>query len=399
MSRRRFGKAVGARSAQKLIREIGGAPAFDLIADWERIIGPLHGSEIVQLKDGRVLQISYGSANLYPSSDEYRQLLTVIEEDGKRRIEHPLGARFRNGTGFVDAVPSLVQELSQKLRIPPEVLDGSVDGLERLDRAAQRIGGQECLDDPTILAPLVAYVGEVIRNVTGGDWAIEEHQDRDWEPVVVGPDGRRYSTFVVFKALLEGGSMYAVVSYDAGGTTGAPPPRKAGLFASRQQPVARATGALGAIPDEAYHVTKRYGDGRPWSVSFNRDVETEGFPFSAGTEAWFKRSGEIIGGVLSTPCAFGPFQFPVGTFVRFYYGHRDGRVSDVKLGADQDVQGLPCKGGTYVFFKFHKRQPYISGATLAADHEIDGVMHPAGTWFTRDRKGRLIESQSPEWGR
>src|SRR4029077_11618602 len=135
-----------------------------------RIIGPLHGSEIVHLKDGRVLQVLYGSANLYPSPDEYRQLLTLIEERGKRPLEHPLGTRFRNGTGFVDAVPSLVQELLQKLKIPPEVLDGSIDGLGPLDRAVQRIGGQECLDDPTILAPLVAYIGEVIRNVTGGDW-------------------------------------------------------------------------------------------------------------------------------------------------------------------------------------------------------------------------------------
>ena len=146
-------------------------------------------------------------------------------------------------------------------------------------------------------------------------------------------------------------------------------------------------------------MTKRYGDGRPWGVSFDRDVETEGFPFSAGTEAWFKRSGEIIIGVLSTPRSFGPFQFPAGTLVRFYTGHRDGRVSDVKLGADQEVQGLPCKGGTNVFFRFHKRQPYVSGATLAADHEIDGVVHPAGTWFERDRKGHLTGSRPPGWGR
>lgn len=39
---------------------------------------------------------------------------------------------------------------------------------------ARRIGGQACLDDPNILAPLVAYVGEVIRNVIGGD----PHRDR-----------------------------------------------------------------------------------------------------------------------------------------------------------------------------------------------------------------------------
>src|SRR3954451_3592059 len=107
---------------------------------------------------------------------------------------HWLGTRFQNGGDFVDAVPSLIEELPQRLGVRPAVLDGSVDGLERLDRAAQRKGGQTCLDDPDLLASLVAYVGEVIRNVTGGDWAIETNAGQDWQPVIVGPDLRRYPT-------------------------------------------------------------------------------------------------------------------------------------------------------------------------------------------------------------
>ena len=67
MSRRRFGKAIGARSARKLIREIGGAPDPDLIAERERVLDqPLGNDEIVRLNDGRVLWISYGSADVYP---------------------------------------------------------------------------------------------------------------------------------------------------------------------------------------------------------------------------------------------------------------------------------------------------------------------------------------------
>src|SRR6185436_13831958 len=95
--------------------------------------------------------------------------------------EHPLGSRFPNGAGFIDAVPSLIEELPARFRLRSEAFEGSVDGLARLDRAAQRIGGQVCLDDPNILAPLVAYVGEVMRNVIGGDWAIATDLGRDWQ--------------------------------------------------------------------------------------------------------------------------------------------------------------------------------------------------------------------------
>jgi hypothetical protein len=44
--------------------------------------------------------------------------------------------------------------------------------MDHIDRAAARFGGPECLDDPTILAPIVAYVGEVMRDATSGHWEL-----------------------------------------------------------------------------------------------------------------------------------------------------------------------------------------------------------------------------------
>jgi hypothetical protein len=67
---------------------------------------------------------------------------------------------------------------------------------------------------PPILAPLIAYVGEVMRNATGGTWAIRTTPGQDWEPVIVSADGRRYSTFVIFKELLERGSVRAAIHYE-----------------------------------------------------------------------------------------------------------------------------------------------------------------------------------------
>src|SRR5690242_6046960 len=157
MARRRIGKAIGARTARKLIRELGGAPAPDLLADLERLVPGFTAlsSEVVRLNDGQVVHLFLESANLFPSADAFRQLMEDVHRRASQPAGHPLGTAFPNGAGFIAAVPALVAELPGKLGIPADALDGSVDGLEKLDRAARRLGGQECLDNPTILAPLV----------------------------------------------------------------------------------------------------------------------------------------------------------------------------------------------------------------------------------------------------
>jgi hypothetical protein len=219
-SQRKFGKAIGVRSARKLIREIGGATDHALAVEWERALGhPLSrpDEEIVRLHDGRVLWISYGSANIYASADAYFQLLALVKQVSRRKPGHSLGTSFPRGQGFIEAVPRLVQELPIKLGLSAQTLNGSVDSLERIDKAVRRFGGQACLDDPEILAPIVAYVGEVMRGVIGGRWEIHRvdlpdvEESCQWQAVIVGANGREYPTFVIFKELLERGSIHAVV--------------------------------------------------------------------------------------------------------------------------------------------------------------------------------------------
>jgi hypothetical protein len=47
-----------------------------------------------------------------------------------------------------------------------------MESLEHIDKGARRLGGQECLDDPAISAPITAYAGEIMRRATGGRWTI-----------------------------------------------------------------------------------------------------------------------------------------------------------------------------------------------------------------------------------
>jgi hypothetical protein len=218
--RRRFGKAIDARSARKLIREIGGSPDRELAAEYERIVAPLAhpDEEVVRLHDGRVVWISYGSANIFASAKEYCDLLAYVETSTNAKWQHPLGAGFSDGQAFINAVPRLVEQLSARLGLKASALNGSLESLEEIDRAAGRLGGPACLDDPAILAPIVAYVGEVMRKATGGRWAVRPwHGPRGedtWHPVIIGANGREYPTFVIFKELLESGSIRARISYD-----------------------------------------------------------------------------------------------------------------------------------------------------------------------------------------
>ena len=217
-----FGKAIGARSARKLMREIGGGPDYELAAEYERIVAPLArpDQDVVRLNDGRIVWVSYGSANIYASADEYRALLTSIEDNSHAKWQHPLGTEFLDGQAFIKAVPQLVLQLPAKLLLKGSCLNGSVESLHHIDRGATRFSGPECLDDPAILAPIVAYVGEVMRAATAGRWEVRPWQgpggEDSWHPVIVGANGREYPTFVVFKELLESGSIAARVSYDIG---------------------------------------------------------------------------------------------------------------------------------------------------------------------------------------
>jgi hypothetical protein len=155
--------------------------------------------------------------------------------------EKPFGlvalvTRFPGGRGFAGAVAQMAQELGAKLRLDADVLNGSVDSLQHVDKAARGLGGSNILDDPAVLLPIVAYAGEVMREATGGHWDIRvfdinepgqgiihvigpqlEEMNRDrWEPIIVDAIGREYYPLKILKPLLEHGSVWARVEVELG---------------------------------------------------------------------------------------------------------------------------------------------------------------------------------------
>src|SRR5262249_17366655 len=145
---------------------------------------------------------------------------------------------------------------------------------------------------------------------------------------------------------------------------------------------------LATLPADAYEVNKRWANGRPWGVTFKSDVEIAGIPCRG--EAWFGRDGDFIQATLSREWPLGTRRFTANSCFRYYRGREDGRLNDVKLGADQEIDGLPCLGGTLVWFHPNQR---VSSLHLARDLDVDGIPCASGKelhWalnFHRD--GRL----------
>src|SRR6516162_2226753 len=72
---------------------------------------------------------------------------------------------------------------------------------------------------------------------------------------------------------------------------------------------------------------------------------------------------------------FGTRRFTANSSFRYYRGREDGRLNDVKLGADQEVDALPCPGGTLVWFHPNQR---VSCLHLTSDLDVDGIPCASG---------------------
>jgi hypothetical protein len=250
-------------------------------------------------------------------------------------------------------------------------LDLSYQSLDVVSAYLEGIGIERAQRE--IYDHLVAYVGEVLKLRIQGHWEVN---DRDWQPYPYLV-GAMYDPVMPINVVWE-----QLTSPDLGNLRAAAanevrrkrkPP---GLVADAARSVRAAApkSVLAALPADAYEVTKRWADGRPWVVIFKRDVEVAGIPCRVG-EAWFDRKGDLIGAMLSREWLFGTQRFGAGSFFRYYRGREDGRLNDVKLGADQEIDGLPCLGGTLVWFHPNQR---VSSLHLASDRDVDGIPCASG---------------------
>jgi hypothetical protein len=126
------------------------------------------GEEVRVLPDGRVLWKNTGLRGVreWPSREAYVQWWKEAKEErslGPADLLPPID-------DFLRDVETHARALGPRLNIPDEALDGTVASLTAVDKALTRIPlGERPV--PDLVTPIVAYVGEVVRRASGGQWS------------------------------------------------------------------------------------------------------------------------------------------------------------------------------------------------------------------------------------
>jgi hypothetical protein len=129
------------------------------------------GFEARLLPDGRVLMVLPlgGSGTLYPSREPLAKMLREMAESSANGPVDHARILLPPIDDFLRDVEAHAKSLGPRLRIPDEVLDGTPESLDAVDKALKRIPWAK-RQVPDLVTPLVAYLGEVIRKGTGGQW-------------------------------------------------------------------------------------------------------------------------------------------------------------------------------------------------------------------------------------
>ncbi len=190
------GTFIPARKVQKLLAEQEWTPATELNKQFRYTY--------YQNADGKFLVIpgypgqripNQGAGILYDSKEQYLDLL---------KPRHVLYKLLPQGKNFINEVPKLIDDLAVKLSISPEKLDGSEASLGKVEWAVKRLGKRNCLE-PEIFPGLLAYIGEVNRQLTEAEWEMRLSNDGEtWEPWLLTSRGRYYEFFIeLYKQLYD----------------------------------------------------------------------------------------------------------------------------------------------------------------------------------------------------
>ena len=317
-----------------------------------------------------------GKGDIYAGDDfrRFARWTAKVDEDarcGRQSSVSHWAYYSEHRDRLISNIEALVTQLRLTMSRTPDDLDLSYRSLDLVSEYIEGIGIERAQQE--LYDQLVAYVGEVLRSRIHGRWEISADRPEPYPYLVAAMYDPVMPINVVWSEL----SGYAPVNLRAAAANEVRRQRKPpGVVADAPTSVREAApkGVLATLPVDAYEVTKRWADGRPWFVIFRQDIEVAGVPCRQG-EAWFDRKGSLIGAALSREFQFGTRRFGADCFFRYYSSQEDGRLNDVKLSADQEIDGLPCLGGTLVWFH---PNGHLSSLHLANDCDVDGIPCASG---------------------
>jgi hypothetical protein len=261
---------------------------------------------------------------------------------------------------LISNVDLLIEQLRSTMSRSRDELDVSYKSLDIVSTFVEGMGVERAQKE--LYDHLVAYVGEVLRLRIQGRWEVNREGDAAY-PYLLGP---RHSATMPINVVWQILSGLDIVDLRAAAANEVRRTRLlSGTVDAATSPlVAAPIGTLGSFGSDKYEVTKRYVNGRPARVLLKTTVEVAGL--SCRGETWFDRKGELVAATLSHEQLIGSRRLAAGSFVRY----QRGRLAEVRLGEDQEVDGLPSRKGKLVMFDGKQR---LSSLELAADCEINGI--------------------------
>jgi hypothetical protein len=165
-------------------------------------------NKVYRCNNGEVLIVSdFRESKLYSSIDDWRAELEELIELSRSKPVHILYGQLPRREKFLTEISSLIDNLAKELQFDLAVFDRTLESLLIIDKV---INGKNQRQQYTnskgekILGFLIAYIGEVVRVAIDGEWSIVEITKKEWEPVIVSPNGKTYDfCIMVFDELYE----------------------------------------------------------------------------------------------------------------------------------------------------------------------------------------------------
>jgi hypothetical protein len=155
------------------------------------------------LPDGRVLMVlrADGSTNLYPSRAAVEEMWRRYEETKRKTIEQLSKPPVDPSLGllppiadFLRDVEAHAKKLGLRIGVADDMLDFTPESLDHVDKALKKIPWAK-RQVPDLVTPLVAYLGEVMRKSTGGQWSTSTARGHENEPMITTRSGGLFQPF------------------------------------------------------------------------------------------------------------------------------------------------------------------------------------------------------------
>ncbi len=189
----------------------------------QKITEYLHADSTLMLEDGRLIATFFGK-NVIFSQDATSAIINEVDA----------GLFAPITKDFIIKIPVYIDTLANILDIESSYLNGTLMSIEIIDSTIYKLEKAHKLNEGRIFFPLFAYCGEVMRQLTAGEWVIEQktleeikavelekqmlgnmirHNEGKYNIFIHSKNGEKYDPYgLIQRELIRGFKKYSLLS-------------------------------------------------------------------------------------------------------------------------------------------------------------------------------------------